>query len=254
LKKVQKEDFGAALRELRLILGTRHKAMSGDRFSELCGIAPGTLNAAETGRRNLNEVDKRRIENRLGAVWNSRRGRWVYRFDQTRAYTKAVYDEYKRAIMIDEYTREYDVDMACVALFYLLRRLPKIDYHQAILDFYEQLEKWALAYNTPPDVHEFLTLMKPEINLGYIDPEEDQYSGNEQVHLSIEYPNSIRALTEYLDLKRRPENLDDPLVNWEIDERILQGTPSEGKETNFPAPDGNKSQNAAAASLETRPK
>jgi hypothetical protein len=37
--------------------------------------------------------------------------------------------------------------MACRALSYLLERLQKIEYHEVLFDFYEQLEKWAAHSN-----------------------------------------------------------------------------------------------------------
>jgi hypothetical protein len=234
-----KEDLGAALRGLRLILGVANKALSGERFSELCGITPGTLNAVETGRRKLNEADKSRIENRLGAVWNRKRGRWVYRFDHNRPYTKAVYAEYRKAIIDDTYSRENDVDKACAALFYTLKRLPKIDYHQVLFDFYEQLHKWAAHSDAPIDVLEFLACMKPEIHLGYT-------AKDGSIHLMVEYPNYLES-GNYLDMKEDPDNPQEPVLKWEI----LQ---PEENDTTFSRPGGNKSQKSRASSLETKPK
>jgi hypothetical protein len=58
--------------------------------------------------------------------------------------------------------------MACRALSYLLERLPKIEYHEVLFDFYEQLEKWAAHSNAQQDAFEFLACMKPEIDLRFI--------------------------------------------------------------------------------------
>ena len=44
--------------------------------------------------------------------------------------------------------------MACRALSYLLERLPKIEYHEVLFDFYEQLEKWAAHSNAQQDAFE----------------------------------------------------------------------------------------------------
>jgi hypothetical protein len=165
LKSGIKEDFGAALRGLRLILGAGNKALSGDRLSELCAIAPGTLNAAETGRRRLSEVDQRRIEIRLGAKWNSKKGCWVYRWDESIPYSREVYEQYVNDIVSDGQNRELEAEAVMRGVFYMLQRLPKLAYIQAMFELHDQLSALAAKLQAPSDVMEVLEYLRPSVEV-----------------------------------------------------------------------------------------
>jgi hypothetical protein len=165
LKSETKEDFGAALRGLRLLLGAGNKALAGDRFSELCGIAPGTLNAAETGRRRLNEVDQRRIEIRLGAKWNSKKGGWVYRWDESIPYSLEVYEQHVNHIVSDEQNRELEAEAVMRGVFYMLQRLPKLAYIQAMFELHDELRALAVKLQAPSDVMEVLEYLRPSVEV-----------------------------------------------------------------------------------------
>src|SRR5258708_18311944 len=105
-----KENFAAQLRSLRLALGRDYKPISGEAFDQMSGIPLGTLRSIENGLRKLSEEDVCKIEHRLCAKWNARKGRWVDARDERRLYSREVYEEYREKIFSDPDSRELDAE------------------------------------------------------------------------------------------------------------------------------------------------
>ena len=165
MKPEAKENFGAALRGLRLLLGKENKPISGERFSELSGILPGTLHSVETNRRKLAQADVQRIENRLGAKWNSKKGRWVCRWDESIPYSREAYERYGNHIVSDEQNRELAAEAVMRGVFYMLQRLPKLAYIQALFELHDELSALAARLKAPSDVMEVLEYLQPSIEI-----------------------------------------------------------------------------------------
>jgi hypothetical protein len=159
------QNFGAHLRGLRLILGADNKPISGERFSELTGILPGTLHSIETNRRRLSEADAERIKNRLGAKWNSKKGRWACRWDESIPYSREAYEQYVNEIVSDEQNRELAAEALMRGLFYLLHRLPQPAYIQALFELHDELSALAARLQAPSDVMDVLEYLKPGVEI-----------------------------------------------------------------------------------------
>jgi len=165
MKHEPDQNFGAQLRGLRLILGANNKPISGERFTELTGISAGTLHSTETNRRKLNEDDARRIKIRLGTKWNSRKGRWVCSWNESIPFSREAYEEYINRIVSDEQNRELEAEAVMRVVFYLLQRLPKLTYIQALFELHDGLGALATRLKAPSDVMQLLEHLKPSIEI-----------------------------------------------------------------------------------------
>jgi|SRR6516165_6363278 len=217
------QNFGAHLRGLRLILGADNKSISGERFSELTGILPGTLHSVETNRRKLSQADAQRIENRLGARWNPKKGRWVCRWNESIPYSHETYKQYVNQIVSDEQNRELAAEAVMRGVFYLLQRLPQLAYIQALFELHDQLSGLAARLQAPSDVMKVLEYLKPSVEIGYMpDPKTD-----EVLLASMIYPNHEKV-AEYFT----PDSAQS--VPWQINyaaspefkKPLKKGTPS----------------------------
>jgi hypothetical protein len=182
-----KENFAAQFRGLRLLLGKDNKSISGEAFSHLSGIALGTLRSIENGLRRLSEEDLRKIQYRLCAKWNARKGRWVDARDERIPYSRAVYDQYTEKIFSEPHSRELDAEALALGIYHLLHRLPKETYHLALFDLHDHLMAISKAVNAPVDSLELLETLKPTVT-PYRDPKTGQV-----ILESLTYPDIDRA-------------------------------------------------------------
>lgn len=196
------ENFAAQLRGLRLLLGQDNKPISGERFAEMSGIALGTVRAIENGSRKLSAEDSQKIGDRLCAMWNPQKKRWVDARDRKTLYNRQLFDLYSQAIYAETNThwRDYRMWYDWGAVYYLFQRLPDESYRLALLELHHKLKAIAAEFGAPPDVFEVLNKLEPRVELKK-DPEFPQrnkevFTGLDPDHLDSSFPRNRMKATE----------------------------------------------------------
>ena len=77
MDKIANDDFSSQLRSLRQILGKNFRPISTKALASLSGIAVVSIRAVESGRRQLDALDRFIIELNVGTRWNPENGQWI---------------------------------------------------------------------------------------------------------------------------------------------------------------------------------